>query len=68
MTEFFFEYGLFAAKLATFVVAILAVVVVSVGATRRVKKSMNSRRIWAAVLIVCWVVGCAMVLARIRQV
>ena len=39
MTEFFFEYGLFAAKLATFVVAILFVVIVSVGATLRVKKS-----------------------------
>ena len=39
MTEFFFEYGLFAAKLATFVIAMLAVVIVSVGATRRVKKS-----------------------------
>ena len=41
MTEFFFEYGLFAAKLATFVVAILVVVIVSVAATRRVKKSMK---------------------------
>jgi len=41
VTEFFFEYGLFAAKLATFVIAILAVVIVSVGATRRVKKSMK---------------------------
>jgi serine protease SohB len=41
VTEFFFEYGLFAAKLTTFVIAILAVVIVSVGATRRVKKSMK---------------------------
>jgi len=41
VTEFFFEYGLFAAKLATFVLAILVVVIVSVGATRRVKKSMK---------------------------
>ena len=41
MTEFLFEYGLFAAKLATFVLAILVVVIVSVGATRRVKKSMK---------------------------
>ena len=41
MTEFFFEYGLFAAKLATFVIAILAIVIVSVGVTRRVKKSMK---------------------------
>jgi serine protease SohB len=39
VTEFFFEYGLFAAKLATFVLAILFVVIVSVGATRRVKQS-----------------------------
>ena len=41
MTEFFFEYGLFAAKLFTFVVAVLFVVGVSVVATRRVKKSMK---------------------------
>lgn len=41
MTEFFFEYGLFAAKLLTFVVAILIVVGVSLVATRRVKKSMK---------------------------
>ena len=41
MTEFFFEYGLFAAKLATFVIALLAVVIVSVGATRRFKQSMK---------------------------
>ena len=41
MTEFFFEYGLFAAKLGTFVIAILLVVGVSVVATRRVKKSMK---------------------------
>jgi serine protease SohB len=39
MTEFFFEYGLFAAKLATFVVAILLVVLVSVGTALRVKQS-----------------------------
>ncbi|MEM7561874.1 MAG: protease SohB [Pseudomonadota bacterium] len=39
MTEFFFEYGLFAAKLATFVVAILLVVLVSVGTAMRVKQS-----------------------------
>ena len=32
MIEFLFDYGLFAAKLATFVIAILVVVVVSVGA------------------------------------
>jgi len=37
--EFFFDYGLFVAKLATFVIAILVVVVVSVMATLRVKKS-----------------------------
>jgi len=37
--EFFFDYGLFAAKLATIVIAILVVVVVSVMATLRVKKS-----------------------------
>ena len=41
MTEFFFEYGLFAAKLATFVIAILVIVIVSAAATRRVKKSMK---------------------------
>ena len=41
MTQFFFEYGLFAAKLFTFVIAILAIVIVSVGVTRRVKKSMK---------------------------
>ena len=41
MTEFFFEYGLFAAKLGTFVVAILVVVGASVIATRRVRKSMK---------------------------
>ncbi len=39
MTEFFFEYGLFAAKLATFVVAILIVVLASVVAAQRVKRS-----------------------------
>jgi serine protease SohB len=39
--EFLFDYGLFAAKLATFVIAILVVVVVSVGATRRVRRSMK---------------------------
>ena len=39
MTEFFFEYGLFAAKLATFVIALLFIVVVSVGVTRRVRQS-----------------------------
>ncbi len=39
MIEFFFDYGLFAAKLATIVIAILVVVVVSAMATRRVKKS-----------------------------
>ena len=38
MTEFFFEYGLFAAKLATFVVAILLVVLVSVGTAMRAKQ------------------------------
>ena len=41
MTEFFFEYGLFAAKLATFVVAVLVVVIVSAMATRRVRKAMK---------------------------
>ncbi len=41
MTEFFFEYGLFAAKLGTFVVAILLVVGISVIATRRARKSMK---------------------------
>ncbi len=41
MIEFLFDYGLFAAKLATFVIAILVVVVVSVGATRRVRKSVK---------------------------
>jgi len=41
VTEFLFEYGLFAAKLATFVIAILVVVIVSVGATRRVRKTMK---------------------------
>ena len=39
MTEFLFEYGLFAAKLATFVVAILIVVMASVVAAQRVKRS-----------------------------
>ncbi len=39
MTEFFFEYGLFAAKLATFVVAILVVVLASMVAAQRVKRS-----------------------------
>lgn len=39
MTEFFFEYGLFAAKLATFVVAILIVVAAAVIAAQRVKRS-----------------------------
>ncbi len=41
MTEFFFEYGLFAAKLATLVAAILVVVAVSALAARRVRKSMK---------------------------
>ncbi len=41
MIEFLFDYGLFAAKLATFVIAILVVVVVLVGATRRVRKSIK---------------------------
>ena len=41
MTEFFFEYGLFAAKLATLVIAILVIVVATVIATRRVRKSMK---------------------------
>ncbi|TNF87136.1 MAG: protease SohB, partial [Gammaproteobacteria bacterium] len=41
MTEFFFDYGLFAAKLATFVIAILVIVVASAIATRRVRKSMK---------------------------
>lgn len=39
MTEFFFEYGLFAAKLVTFVVAVLFVIVASTYLTRRVRKS-----------------------------
>jgi serine protease SohB len=37
--EFFFDYGLFAAKLVTIVIAILVIVVVSVMATLRVKQS-----------------------------
>ncbi len=41
MIEFLFEYGLFAAKLSTFVVAILIVIVASVATTRRVRKSMK---------------------------
>ncbi len=41
MSEFFFEYGLFAAKLGTFVVAVLFVVLVSVMAGRQVKKSQQ---------------------------
>jgi serine protease SohB len=41
VTEFFFEYGLFAAKLATFVIAALAVIVVAFGFTRRVRRSMK---------------------------
>ena len=41
MSEFFFEYGLFAAKLGTFVVAVLFVVLVSVMAGRQVKKSQK---------------------------
>lgn len=39
MTEFLIEYGLFAAKLATFVVAILIVVFASVAGARRVRRS-----------------------------
>ncbi len=39
MTEFFYEYGLFAAKTGTFVFAILLIVAVSVIANRRVRKS-----------------------------
>ena len=39
MTEFLFEYGLFAAKLTTFVVAVLIVVMASVAAAQRVKRS-----------------------------
>ena len=39
MTEFLYEYGLFAAKLGTFVVAILLIVAVSAMASRRIKKS-----------------------------
>ncbi len=41
MTQFFFEYGLFAAKVATFVIAILVVIVASIVAARRVKRSMK---------------------------
>ena len=41
MTEFFFEYGLFAAKLATFVVAVLIVVIVSARAAQQVRKSVK---------------------------
>ncbi|MBT8436724.1 MAG: protease SohB [Woeseia sp.] len=37
--EFLFDYGLFAAKLATFVIALLVVVLVSVFATRQARKS-----------------------------
>ena len=39
MTEFLYEYGLFAAKLGTFVVAIMLIVAVSAMASRRIKKS-----------------------------
>ena len=39
MIEFFFDYGLFAAKLVTIVIAILVIVVVSVMATLRVRQS-----------------------------
>ena len=39
MTEFLLDYGLFAAKLATFAVIVLAIVVVSAAATRRVRQS-----------------------------
>ncbi len=39
MSEFFFEYGLFAAKLGTFVIAVLVIVLVSFIAGRQVKKS-----------------------------
>jgi len=41
VTEFFFEYGLFVAKLFTFVVAVLLVVAASTFATRRVRKSLK---------------------------
>ena len=41
MIEFFFDYGLFAAKLFTIVFAILIVVVTSIAAGRRVRKSMK---------------------------
>ena len=41
MTEFLYDYGLFAAKLGTFVIAFLVIVGVSVMATRRVRKSMK---------------------------
>jgi serine protease SohB len=41
VTEFLFDYGLFAAKLATVVIAIMSVIVVSIFAARRVKKSMK---------------------------
>ncbi len=41
MTEFFFEYGLFTAKLVTFVVIVVAVVIVAFGITRRVRRSMK---------------------------
>ncbi|MDJ0778189.1 MAG: protease SohB [Gammaproteobacteria bacterium] len=41
MTEFLLDYGLFAAKLATFVVAVLVVILVSALATRRRRRSMK---------------------------
>ncbi|HEY5738460.1 MAG TPA: protease SohB [Gammaproteobacteria bacterium] len=41
MTEFFFEYGLFAAKLVTFVIIVVAAVIVAFGITRRVRRSMK---------------------------
>ena len=41
MTEFIYEYGLFAAKLGTFVIAVMMIIWVSIMASRRVKKSMK---------------------------
>ena len=43
MTEFLFEYGLFAAKLATFVVAVLVVIAASVIGARRARRPSRGR-------------------------
>ncbi len=41
MAEFFLDYGLFAAKVVTFVIAVVVIILVSVVASRKVKKSMK---------------------------